>query len=336
MLLCVWMFSAGAHAQETQSPEKTDAAIGEVFASDASAQGTAVRASSGTSLFAGSTVDAGTVPALVKLRRGGTVRVCPGSSLSVNTAQNGLGAEGEDRQSGLMLSLDTGAIEADYKLAAAADTLVTPDFRILLSGPGVFHVAVSADARGNTCVRTLPGNTAALVVSELMGAGSYQVKPAESVYFAAGQVAKASAQTGACGCAAAQVGTETAQAVKPTLAPPAIGPQRAAVPAENPVVPPPHVNNTGSETQPVPPAKPGEVQVQVDAPFVFRAVEPGPSVGSVASLRLNQTPDLPQAEVLAPQAATAGQASAPVAQKKAKRGFFGRLGRFFAVIFGKR
>jgi len=341
---------------QTQSPSKAEAAIGEVFASDTSVQGSVVLAASGTSLLAGSTVDAGSAPALVKLRRGGAVRVCPGSSLSINSAQSAeaeSAAAGSNRQSGLMLSLGTGAIEANYKLEAAADTLITPDFRILLSGPGAFHVAVSVDARGNTCVRTLPGNTAALVVSELMGAGSYQVKPAESVYFAGGQVAKASAETGACGCSApavatetaealkptSAVATETAQTVKPTSAAPAISAENTAAPVANPATPPVPVINTSSETQPVPAAKPGEVQVQVDAPFVFRAADPGPSTQTVASIPLKQGPDIPQPEVLAPEPVAAAQASVPVTnaagtKKKTRKGFFGRLRGFFVAVFG--
>src|SRR5438105_724001 len=211
--LCIFA-ACNAHAQ---SLPKADAAVGEVFASDASVQGSVVLAAGGASLLPGSTVDAGSSAAVVKLRRGGTVRVCPGSSLSINTTVSGPGqreATTSGNSSGLMLSLGTGAIEANYDLAAAADTLITPDFRILLSGPGAFHVAVSADARGNTCVHALAGNTAALVVSELMGTGSYQVKPAESVYFAGGQVGKALADKGPCGCAAVPTGTETAQLAK--------------------------------------------------------------------------------------------------------------------------
>lgn len=331
---------AQAQPSGVQAPAKTDAAIGEVFASDASVQGAVVLAASGTSLLSGSTVDAGSAPALVKLRRGGTVRVCPGSSLSINSAQGGQAqstpAAANNRQSGLMLSLGTGAIEANYGLETAADTLITPDFRILLSGPGAFHVAVSADARGNTCVRTLPGNTAVLVVSELMGTGSYQVKPAESVYFAGGQVAKASADTGACGCTAPSVATETAQAVKPTSA---INTEKTAAPAANAVEQPAPVSNSGNETQPVPPTKPGEVQVQVDAPFVFRAADPGPSTQTVASIPLQPGPDVPQPEVLAPQPVAAAQTAAqvtnvPVTKKKARKGFFGRLRGFFVTMFG--
>lgn len=306
-----------------QSVQKGDDVIGEVLASDASVQGAVMLAGGGTNLLSGSTVEAGSTPVVIKLRRGGMVRVCPGSSVAMNTAQS-------QPQHGLMLSLDTGAIETGYELGAAADSLITPDFRILLSGPGAFHVAVGADAKGNTCVRSLPGNSAALVVSELMGTGSYQVKPQESVLFHGGHVAEASASAQPCGCPAPpapalEVAEEKGPAAAETSQSAVAVPPTEPLPA--PVTPP-------SEVQPVSATKPGEVHVQVDAPFVYSAVSPGPSVGTIASLRLEPLPDLPEPQVIGP-AATSSATPTTGPPKAQKKGFFGRLRSFFAAFFGK-
>ena len=306
-----------------QSSQKPDEVVGDVLTSDASVQGSVVLAAGGATLLSGSTVEAGSSPVLVKLRRGGTVRVCPGSTLSMSTAQT--------TSQGLMLSLNTGALETAYELGAAADSLVTPDFRILLSGPGAFHVAVGSDAKGNACVRSLPGNTAALVVTELMGSGSYQVKPQESVMFRNGHVAAPSTEVGACGCPApAAPATGIAQAQNPAglienaTSPPPRAPTPSVEPKPAPVVPP-------VESQPAPTTKPGEVQVQVDAPFVFSAVGPPPSVATVASLQLEPVPDLAQPEVVAPETPVTLQP--PAKNKPAKKGFFGKVRSFFASIF---
>src|SRR3954469_14700517 len=124
-----------ATASAQQQSERSDASIGEVFATDATVQGSVILVGSGTRVGSGSTVSAGRSAASLRLERGGEVRVCRGTSVSVTAAT---------RSKGLMLSLDVGTIETHYSVGSSADTIQTPDFRIMLPGPGDFNFAISA------------------------------------------------------------------------------------------------------------------------------------------------------------------------------------------------
>src|SRR5271169_3681455 len=174
-------------------PVSAQQTVGELFASDASVKGGVVLANSGTKVMSGSSIAAGAQTATLKLERGGSMMICPGTNLAVTTSQNG-------RQ--LMFSMNTGNIEMDYPIGAAADNLLTPDFRLLLPGPGRLHLAVRVSAKGDTCVQSLASNSSAIVVSEGMGDESYQVKPNEAVIFNGGHISGAMPTRENCGCPA--------------------------------------------------------------------------------------------------------------------------------------
>ncbi len=280
--------------------------VGELFASDASVKGSVVLANSGTKVMSGSSIAAGAQTATLKLERGGSMMICPGTNLAVTTSQNG-------RQ--FMFSMNAGNIEMDYPIGAAADNLLTPDFRLLLPGPGHLHIAVRVSSGGNTCVQSLPSNTSAIVVSEGMGDASYQVKPNEAVIFNGGRISGAAPTRESCGC----------PAPPPT--------QVAKAPPPQPVQP------TPGETKSEPPPPP-ETHLVVDAPFIYRAEDPVDITENVAHLRMESKPiDLSPVVLPPPSVSKSSKpATTEVAvsgQKPAqeKRGFFAKLGAFFAGIF---
>src|SRR5580704_7584849 len=86
--------------------------LGELYATDARVKGAVILAGSGTSVLSGSSIAAGAQTATLKLERGGNVLVCSGTSLSVNASENG-------RE--LLFSLNSGNLEMNYPLGAAAD-----------------------------------------------------------------------------------------------------------------------------------------------------------------------------------------------------------------------
>ncbi len=269
----------------------------------------------GSRIAAGSSVTAGADTAILRLGRGGEVRVCPQTTVSVSASQNGRS---------LMLGMSTGAMETHYSLDASSDSVLTPDFRILLVGPGEFHYGISSNSRGDTCIQALPGNTASVLVSELLGDGTYQVKPAEQVVFHSGELSKVdTAVTSGCGCPA------TAPAVmRASAPPPVIG---EAQPASSLRL------ASGSETAPLPPSKSGDVHVQVEAPFVFSASDlPPASAPAVATIPPPQPAPTREAEFLPFRITWQTAWLQPIAippSKPAHHGFFGKIKGFFSAIF---
>jgi len=325
--------------EESSADENSsDAASGFSLTTDAGlipvAGGSTSSVTPGSRISGGSSLTAGAETTILHLPRGGEVRVCRGTTVSIATSKS---------KRDLMFGMSTGAIEAHYSLETSADAVLTPDFRIMFAGPGHFDYAISADAHGNTCVRALKGNTSSAVVSELMGDRIYQVKPSEEVVFRAGQINRTDNDIPLdCGCppppAVMRAESPSAAPSKPEPDPKArLGTGTPATSIQAEAASPAGIRmSNGPETAPVPPTRPNETHVEIDAPLVFNAksraeaVPPAP-VDVARELPIEDSPDR---EVhLDPVVQSPPAAETP--SKPEHRGFFGRVRGFFSSIFGK-
>ena len=287
----------------------------------------------GSRLGSGSTVTAGSETAILRLSRGGELRVCPGTTVSVTPSET---------KRDLMMGLSTGAVEAHYTLEASADTVLTPDFRIMFAGPGEFHFAISADPQGNTCVRSLKGNTSSAVVSELMGDRIYQVRPTEQAVFHSGRIDKVDTDVPLeCGCAPPSQ-LMRAQAPFAPNVPDSELPAKARIRGSD--IPAVSAANSsaeatssetklsnGPETAPLPPSQADEVHMEVDAPLVFT---PKKRAASASPAPVQAAKELPVADSPGRQVHLDTVVETPLPEKQSKpehRSFFRRL---LSSIFG--
>lgn len=289
--------------------------VGEVYASDAAVKGTVLQTGGGLEVGNGSVVTAGENSATMRLARGGQVRICPRTNLTVNSSPKG---------QELMFAMSAGSIEGEYQLPATADAVLTPDFRILISGPAKVDISVGATENGTTCVHSR-GEESYVVVSELMGDDFYRVKPNEQVIFRAGHAKDPEVNSNVpCGCPA-PAPMQRLTAAAPVETPPAPTPeQTAGLQAVENV---PAVAATANAAAALPPQPSGPVQVQVDAPLVFQSGGTPPDVTStLARVHVERLP-WPDTPNVAPEPPAAQTRSQP-AEKK------GIFRRFFRALFG--
>lgn len=276
----------------------------------------------GDRVSSGSSISAGEQTALLRLSRGGEVRVCPNTSVSVSTSSSG-----QD----LMLGMSTGAMETHYHLEDSSDSILTPDFRIVFPGPGEFNIAISADKHGNTCVSSLAGSTSSVVVAELLGNNTYEVKPAQQAMFHQGSLQRVDQPLAACGCPSRQEPVLRTSADSNSVVPDEkAGSKLQMAGREDPAGEQPgggDANLPRTESD----SKSEDMKVAMEAPLVFsgeeaakaRAAMPPAPVLEAAALPLSARPasSMPAVVVLPPDS------------RQTRKGFFGRLKGVFGSIF---
>jgi len=241
-------------------------------------------------IAASGSITSGTETTPVILPHRGVLRIC--ASTTVKLATDSSVPAGEIP--GLLMAMDHGAIEASFATGQNSDVLLTPDFRILIGGPGAADVKVRLGQQGDTCVDNAGINAPYVLVSSVFDGGAYRVQPGQRVMFQHGSLHEVVDQEKEpCGCPpASPQGNEFPLAQSEGL---------AATPKPAPSA----VNQSGTTAQ------------SANA-LVFKSAgyAPTPAAASAPAGSETEKP-----------------AATPPAAKK-KPSFLGGIGRFFRRIFG--
>jgi hypothetical protein len=241
-------------------------------------------------------ITAGTNTTEVTLPHRGTLRVC--SSTTVKIASDASVPQGE--VPGLMMVLDHGAMEASFATGRNSDVLLTPDFRILIGGPGAADVKVRLAQHGDTCIDNAGTNAPYVLVTSVFDGGVYRVQPGQRVMFQHGSVyAVVDQEKESCGCPA----------------------------------PPKPNSNDFPEAQSAglaplaPPGPPGVVPhnapTEATDTFVRKANEPAPETATVVAKHNEPQPKVEPVSQKPPKV-----------KKDKKPGLMTRMGHFFRRLFG--
>lgn len=295
---------------------RAQAPVGEVYAADTTLSGSVLYAGSGTPVMSGSQVAAGGRSAILKLTRGGEIRICPSTSVTVGASPNGRN---------LLFSLNDGSVEFHFDITNESDAVQTPDFRIQFAGPGRFDLAMCTDKQGGLSLRGNNSTRAAVIVSEMLGDGIYQVPAGQSIDFHNGTVQDPTPGQRRCGCPeqeipAAVSNVLTAQAPTPAAPAPAKTEEPTTEGSPSAPAPPPNATQTV------------ETHVQLDAPFVYHGDELKPE----AEYTLAKMQTVSAMEVgtkLIPTITPPSEKPGAGRHPEKKGGFFKKLGSFFGRMF---
>lgn len=246
-------------------------------------------------IAASGAVSSGSATTDVTLPHRGVLHVCASTTVKLAADKS----VPTDETPGLLMALDHGALEADFTTGRNSDMVLTPDFRILISGPGKASLKLRLGNKGDTCIDNAGVNAPYVLVTSLFGDGMYRVQPGQRVLFEHGSVHDVvDNEKEPCGC------------------PPAVKPGSNEFPLAQSegLVPPP-------KPAPAPPPS-----AEMHLPLVYNSSEHAPQPELKTAPKIEPKP--------APTAANSAPAISAVRKTKPKRGFFRSVGRFFRRIFG--
>jgi hypothetical protein len=289
----------------------------------------------------------------IHLTRGGELDLCATTELHLSQENRA-----SNPDSPLMLALDHGAIEAHYKIGKNSDVVLTPDLRILLSGPGQADVRIRVSPQGDTCIDNHGKNAPYVTVSEQMGTGVYRVQANQRVMFEHGSVREVvDNEAQPCGCPATQPALSVAgvgvpskpgkPAAKPgqAVASPASAASHSGGPSSTPADTAfPWAQSEGLAA-PSPPTKPvvppGKIHTQVTTTLAYTAPKETVPTGAPSGMA---TPESAATVAGAPAPGFGPSVSTgeigvanlpePAPKPQHKSGFFHKIGHFFVRIFG--
>jgi hypothetical protein len=267
------------------------------------------------------TIAAGDRTAHVALARGGSLDVCASTKIHLTRdSTNGSGSNGA-----LMIAIDRGAMEAHYTPGQYSDVLLTPDLRILISGPGEANLSLRVNQTGDACLDNHGDRAPYVLVSNVFDGGAYRVQPNQRVLFEGGSLRQVvDHETEPCGCPAEQpvsgAGASGEHPAKPG--------QRAGSNVADDENPFPLAESEGLKAPPGPATKPevppGTAQAQVEAPVAYDSANPALPPEPTGANRQGATAEaIPATAELRPAA------------EQPHPGFFHHVGHFFKRLFGR-
>ncbi len=147
------------------------------------------------------TITAGERTAVVTLPHRGNLHICATTKVSL-TADSSVQTGNESGAApGLMMGLERGALEANFATGKNSDVILTPELRILISGPGVAAVRVRLGEKGDTCVDNGGPEAPYVLVSSNFNGGAYRVQADQRVLFEHGSLQNVvDNEKESCGC----------------------------------------------------------------------------------------------------------------------------------------